>query len=131
LALSSDHDDDDRGASRRDAAGARQWSGQRAAATDGDRDHRRSAVVAISDAVHDAGRISRLGQGQRLDHLAAVAQRLCPAAAAVISAPFIRRPIATSLLMAAVLIAGFAAFRQLGIAALRPIELPTIWVLAA
>jgi multidrug efflux pump len=49
----------------------------------------------------------------------------------VISAPFIRRPIASSLLMAAVLIAGFAAFRQLGIAALPAIDLPTIRVLAA
>ena len=49
----------------------------------------------------------------------------------MISEPFIRRPIATSLLMAAILIAGIVAFRQLGIASLPPVDLPTIRVFAA
>jgi multidrug efflux pump len=44
------------------------------------------------------------------------------------SRPFILRPVATSLLMAAILLAGFVAFRQLPISALPEVDYPTIQV---
>src|SRR5262249_15209483 len=46
------------------------------------------------------------------------------------SAPFIRRPIATSLLAAAILLAGAAAFTQLPVAPLPRVDFPTISVSA-
>ena len=48
-----------------------------------------------------------------------------------ISTPFIQRPIATSLLMAAILMAGFAAYPLLPVAPLPRIEFPTIQVTAS
>jgi hydrophobe/amphiphile efflux-1 (HAE1) family protein len=47
-----------------------------------------------------------------------------------ISAPFIRRPVATSLLAAAVLLAGIAAYFQLPVAPLPRVDFPTIQVSA-
>jgi HAE1 family hydrophobic/amphiphilic exporter-1 len=47
-----------------------------------------------------------------------------------VSGPFIRRPIATSLLMAAVTLAGLAAFSRLPVAPLPQIDFPTIQVSA-
>ncbi len=47
-----------------------------------------------------------------------------------LSAPFIRRPIATSLLMLAVLVAGIIAFRLLPVAPLPQVDFPTITVQA-
>ncbi len=46
-----------------------------------------------------------------------------------LSRPFILRPVATSLLMAAILLAGFTAFRQLPVSALPQVDYPTIQVL--
>ncbi len=48
-----------------------------------------------------------------------------------ISAPFIRRPVATSLLAAAVMLAGIAAFFQLPVAPLPRVDYPTIQVSAS
>ena len=48
-----------------------------------------------------------------------------------ISAPFIRRPVATSLLAAAVLLAGMAAYFNLPVAPLPDIDFPTVSVSAA
>jgi hydrophobe/amphiphile efflux-1 (HAE1) family protein len=48
-----------------------------------------------------------------------------------VSAPFIRRPVATSLLAAAVLLAGAAAYTQLPVAPLPRVDFPTISVNAA
>src|SRR3954454_5340510 len=45
------------------------------------------------------------------------------------SRAFILRPIATSLLMAAILLAGFVAYRQLPVSALPQVDYPTIQVL--
>src|SRR6185312_11633725 len=45
-----------------------------------------------------------------------------------LSRPFILRPIATSLLMAGLLIIGFIAFRQLPVSALPQVDYPTIQV---
>ena len=47
-----------------------------------------------------------------------------------ISSPFIRRPVATSLLMAAILLAGIAAYPLLPVAPLPRVEFPTIRVTA-
>src|SRR6476659_7082241 len=47
-----------------------------------------------------------------------------------ISAPFIRRPIATALLTAAIALAGFVAFLQLPTAPLPQVDFPTINVSA-
>ncbi|HUZ63546.1 MAG TPA: efflux RND transporter permease subunit, partial [Acetobacteraceae bacterium] len=47
-----------------------------------------------------------------------------------ISTPFIRRPVATSLLMAAVLLVGIAAYPLLPVAALPQVDFPTIQVAA-
>jgi multidrug efflux pump len=44
------------------------------------------------------------------------------------SQPFILRPIATSLLMAAILLAGAVAYRQLPVSALPQVDYPTIQV---
>lgn len=46
-----------------------------------------------------------------------------------ISEPFIRRPVGTVLLMTAILLAGFVAFRQLPISALPQVDYPTIQIL--
>ncbi len=48
-----------------------------------------------------------------------------------ISAPFIRRPVATSLLAAAVILAGLVAYRNLPVAPLPRVDFPTISVSAA
>jgi hydrophobe/amphiphile efflux-1 (HAE1) family protein len=48
-----------------------------------------------------------------------------------ISEPFIRRPIATSLLMVGVLLMGFLGYELLPISALPPVDFPTIQVVAA
>ena len=45
------------------------------------------------------------------------------------SRPFILRPVATSLLMAAILLAGFVAYKQLPVSALPQVDYPTIQVL--
>jgi multidrug efflux pump len=44
--------------------------------------------------------------------------------------PFIRRPVATSLLMAGILLAGFVAYTQLPVAALPEVDYPTIQVMS-
>jgi multidrug efflux pump len=48
-----------------------------------------------------------------------------------ISAPFVRRPIATSLLAAAIILAGLSAYRYLPVAPLPRVDFPTIQVQAA
>src|ERR1700751_5930708 len=45
-----------------------------------------------------------------------------------LSRPFILRPIATTLLMVAILLAGLVAFRQLPVSALPQVDYPTIQV---
>src|SRR5579862_5042674 len=50
-------------------------------------------------------------------------QRMSP------SRPFILRPVATSLFMAAILLAGIVAYRQLPVSALPQVDYPTIQVL--
>src|SRR5579862_7673692 len=45
------------------------------------------------------------------------------------SRPFILRPVATSLVMAGILLAGFVAYKQLPVSALPEVDYPTIQVL--
>ena len=45
------------------------------------------------------------------------------------SAPFIQRPVATSLLMAAILLVGIVCYTQLPVSALPQVDYPTIQVL--
>ncbi len=45
------------------------------------------------------------------------------------SRPFILRPVATTLLMAAILLAGAVAYRELSVSALPQVDYPTIQVL--
>ena len=48
-----------------------------------------------------------------------------------ISAPFVHRPIATSLLMMAIALGGFVAFRLLPVAPLPQVDFPTISISAS
>ena len=48
-----------------------------------------------------------------------------------ISEPFIRRPIATSLLMVGLMLGGFVAYQQLPVSALPQVDFPTIVVSTA
>src|SRR5262249_40674261 len=75
------------------------------------------------------GRDHRQGRGRRARrrHRAS-----CLAARTMsISAPFIRRPVATSLLAAAVLLAGILAYTRLPVAPLPRVDFPTIQVSAS
>ncbi|WP_428978538.1 efflux RND transporter permease subunit [Chenggangzhangella methanolivorans] len=54
-----------------------------------------------------------------------------PVASGGVSGPFIRRPVATWLMMAAILIAGLAAYLRLPVAPLPQIDFPTIQITAS
>ncbi len=47
-----------------------------------------------------------------------------------LSSPFINRPVATSLIMVALLLAGFVAYKLLPVSALPQVDYPTIQVVA-
>ena len=64
-------------------------------------------------------------------HLPAPVRRTPARDAMNISAPFVRRPIATSLLAAAVILAGLVAYRGLPVAPLPRVDFPTIQVSGA
>ena len=81
-----------------------------------------------------AGELVVVDGADRLREAAArsadVAQESTPAAAPVnLSRPFILRPVATTLLMVAILLAGALAYRQLPVSALPQVDYPTIQVL--
>ncbi len=78
----------------------------------------------MSDPVGDASAQKPAGQGDGAPPEADVSK-------GGISAPFIRRPVATSLLAAAVLLAGMAAYFNLPVAPLPDIDFPTVSVSAA
>ncbi len=90
--------------------------------------------VADGDRVVVSGQ-SRVGSGTHLAlHDDADPDGKRPAAAECaemsVSAPFIRRPIATSLVIAAIFLAGLAAYPFLPVAPLPPVEFPTMSVTA-
>src|SRR5262249_38309442 len=120
LAVPADHDDDAGRAARRPAARARLGARPRAAPAARPRDGRRPAAVAGADALHDAGdlRVLRPARPPQEAHVN-------------LSAPFIRRPVATTLLVIGVVIAGAAAFRVLPVSPLPQVDFPTISVSAS
>src|SRR4029453_16275526 len=80
------------------------------------RDCRRLAAQPGSDALYDAGHLSRLRAP------------LGTVPPMTLSEPFIRRPVATSLLALALAIAGVLAFLNLAVAPLPQVAYPTIVV---
>jgi multidrug efflux pump len=132
-ALPADHHDHDGGDAGRRAARARPGDRGGAAAPARHRDHRRPDLQPAADALHDAGRLSRLRPpGAAADPQAGGAgapPRARESGADVnVSAPFINRPIATTLLTVAVALAGGIAFRFLPVSPLPQVEFPTIQV---
>src|SRR5262249_5723855 len=122
--LPSDHDDDDGGAPRRraDRAGLRRR--RRGAPAAGSLRRRRPPRLAADHAVPHARRVHV--------HCGAVQNpQDCPAGDRVnISEGFIRRPIATSLLMAAIALFGLVAYRSLPVSDLPNVDFPTLLVTA-
>src|SRR5262245_41062164 len=111
--LPADHDDDDGGAAGRAAARARAGRGLGAPAPAGHRDRRRAHRQPGAHALHHAGRVSRVR----------------PAGTASpeimnISGPFIRRPVATTLLTVGLALAGTMGFRLLPVAPLPQVDFP-------
>src|SRR5262249_32227130 len=122
----ADPDDDDGGAVRRPAARARHGPGRRAAPPARQRDARRLAGQPGPAALHPAGHLPRVR-----DAVAPATRPPAPGAGVNLSAPFIRRPVATILLSAALVIAGAVAFAVLPVSPLPQIDFPTISVSAA
>src|SRR6202035_5320203 len=136
-ALPSHHHDHPGGAPRRRAAGARLGDRRRAAAPARHRHHRRPHLQPAADALHDPGHLPGLrppgaaadgGGGEREEGRAAAQPG--GGGGMNISAPFIRRPIATTLLTVAIALAGGIASRFLPVSPLPQVEFPTIQVSA-
>ena len=89
-----------------------------------------SAGVADGERVVTAGNTSCSGATRAVASTAASRHRRAGARTMNISEPFIRRPIATSLLMAAVAFVGHCAFPFLPVAPLPQVDFPTIQVTA-
>src|SRR5262249_10258837 len=124
-ALPADHDDHHGGAAGWNSAGAGDRDRQRAAAAAGHLHRGRAAHLADPHPLHHAGRLSLHGPPRRVA-AAEEARRRGGARAMNVSAPFIRRPVATTLLALAVVLAGSAAFTQLPVAPLPRTDNPTL-----
>src|SRR5262249_24966482 len=117
--LPADHDDDDGGAARRGTAGVRQRDRIGAAPAAGHLHHRRTAGQPGADALHDAG------------HLSLLRSHRCEAGTSMsLSTPFIQRPVATTLFVAGLTLAGGLAYTLLPVSALPAVDSPTITVFA-
>ena len=146
-AFPPDHDDHHGRAAGRAAACDRHRYGLGTAPSARHCRGRRAAGVAVSDALCDAGRLSVLRPAGAAFATTAIAgaiadpvlpgrmNRNCPtdrgrlrAPGMNFSAPFIRRPVATMLLTAAVLLLGMIAWYRLPIASLPTVDRPTISV---
>src|SRR5207248_252593 len=90
----------------------------------------RAPRLAGADALHDARRLSLHGAARALLAAGAHQDAGGGAAAVNVSEPFIRRPVATSLLAAAVLVSGVGAYSLLPVAPLPRVDFPTINVSA-
>ena len=115
------HDDHDGGAARRLAARARLGNRIGAAAPARHRDRRRPAGEPGVDALHNPGDLP-------------LVRSPCSSRRETrmnISEGFIRRPVATALLMVGIALAGIAAFQLLPIAPLPQVDFPTISVSAS
>src|SRR5208282_4308904 len=131
-ALPANHDDDD----GRDPRGAAADGGDRhrlrAASAAWDRHHWRVDPQSDADAVHHAGHLSLLRSLGVASHRAAAGEPACTARASRmnISAPFIARPVATTLLTLAIALAGILGFSKLPVSPLPQVDFPTISVTA-
>ena len=133
-ALPADHDDDDGGAAGRHSAGVRHRHRIGAAPAAGHRDGRRPAVSQVLTLYTTpviyiffdnlAHRFSR----KPATAVATASEPQAGGAAVNISAPFIHRPVATTLLTVAIAIAGAIAFQVLPVSPLPQVDFPTISV---
>src|SRR5262249_1522688 len=124
------HDDHDGGAAWRapDRARVRFWRRGPPAARVGR--GRRTGGLAADHAVSHSGRLHLPGRsGENTSNHRRAGGRL-PRSAMNISEGFIRRPIATSLLMAAIVLFGFVAYRSLPVSDLPNVDFPTLLVTA-
>ena len=129
-ALPADHDDHDGRAAGGPAAGTGHGLRLGAAPAAGHRDGRRPAGQPGTDALHHARHLHLLRQsGAALSRQ----RRAKPAAGADgsgarmnFSAPFIHRPVATTLLTVAIALAGALAFAVLPVSPLPEVDFPTI-----
>src|SRR5439155_10085712 len=121
-ALPPDHDDHDGGPAQRPAPGREPWGRGGAAATAWYCHRRWVAREPAPDPLHDAGHLSRLRS--------TVASR--PGNDGMnLSALFIARPVATTLLTVGLALTGAIAFSLLPVAPLPQVDFPTIQVQAA
>ena len=96
--------------------------------TQGTRIEITEGLSAGQQVVTDGGdKLARRHQSGR--HTNPARQRRAEKASMSPSRPFILRPVATSLLMAGILLAGFIAYRQLPVSALPQVDYPTIQIL--
>src|SRR6184192_564655 len=133
-ALSADHDDDDGCAAWRAAAGPREGCGRGAAPPARHRDRGRAPGEPAPHPLHHAGRVPRLrsaGPAPSATAHAGAGRGTDRDRPMNISGPFVRRPVATSLLTVALALAGIIAFRLLPVSPLPQVEFPTIQVSAA
>src|SRR6202040_3805042 len=112
--------------------------GLRAASPAGHRDGRRALAVAGADAIHHTRHLSRLRRSgpavrrpsRRVEARAGDGVRASDdrrnGAAMNLSAPFIDRPVATTLLTLGIALAGAIAFRMLPVSPLPQVDYPTI-----
>src|SRR5690606_18161925 len=139
-ALPPDPDDHAGGAVRGDPDDVRQRLGRRAAPAAGPGDGRRAGGEPGADAVHHAGdlpvlrplRAPRAGAGHRQRHGRRRRRDglVMQPARVNLSAIFIRRPVATVLLAAAVVLCGLLALARLPVAPLPQVDYPAIQVSA-
>src|SRR5712691_8016336 len=131
VAIPADHDDHDGRAPGRPAAGAGPGDRFRAAPSARHQHRGRPARLAGAHALHHSRHLPLHGPPGTPAARADEGGTPAAALAMNVSAPFIQRPVATSLLAAAILLAGAAAYTQLPVAPLPRVDFPTISVNAA
>ncbi len=137
-ALPADHDDHDGGDPRRAALAARHRHRLRTAPAARPRHYRRLDRQPDADAVHDARDLSLFRPARGAADRQPAGKSACAGNAAAtagagrmnISAPFISRPVATTLLTLGIALAGILAFWKLPVAPLPQVDFPTISVSA-
>src|SRR6267154_1499821 len=147
-AVPAHHDDDDGGAVGRASAGAAKRDRLGDATSAGYRDCGGAVVLAVSDALHDAGNLSLPGSIRGMGAKPAGFGRIAgtgPGGGSCagrrignqtfggmsVSEPFIRRPVGTSLLAIGLFILGIVAYGFLPVAPLPRVDFPVISVSAS
>src|SRR4029079_1680452 len=123
-ALPPDRDDHGLGAARRAAADARHRRRIRAPPPARHHDGRRADPVAADHAFYYARDLPVVRSPGAAGHASRASARMNP------SEPFIRRPVATTLLTLGIALAGIMAFKALPVAPLPQVDFPTISVTA-